>query len=299
MLRQAVRKAPRKIVRSHVSRVNKTRKIDKEAGSLSSSSAIATPIFIPRIKQFINNLGTFVAQRKKDFTTSDPIYKRLNTIHTSLVRETKKKNILNPNTAKNLKKLTPALRGVTKLPANVKGQVGKLAIFVRREVNKDVLALMKKFKGMIAPMQTELNKLEIQLQAHIKKTRNNNIQLKIDPSIKKRFNAINTNFNRYRTKWYKRLETIHTHGNRQVQAQVKSLKKQIDDLQKSLKRNMTIVNRYAKSVKPRKGFKTELMMNANHVKILESKWKNIDTECEKFRIKVEHIWDHLKAVKLF
>ncbi len=297
MLRQAVRKAPRKTVRRPASRVVKARKTVKKASTASSTNA--TPIFVPRIKLFIKNLGAFVAQRKKHFTTKDPIYKRLNTIHSSLVSEMKKKNILNPNMAKGLKKVTPALRGVTKLPANVKGQVGKLAIFIRQQVNKDVLGLIAQFKSWLTPMSNELTKLEKQMLAQIKKSKSSNIQFKVDPALIKRFNAINTQLTRYRTKWFKRLNTINLHGNKQVQSQVKILKKQIDEMQKCLKRNITIAKRYSKAVKPRKGWKTGTLYTATQLKTLESKWKNIDTTCEKFRVEVENFWDHLKAIKLF
>lgn len=297
MLRQAVRKVPGETVRRPATRVVKAHKTVKKASP--ATLALATPLFVPRIKLFINNLGAYVAQRKKLFTTNDPVYKRLNTIHSSLVRELKKKNIMTPNMAKEMKKLTPALRGVTKLPANVKGQVGKLAIFIRQQVNKDVLGFIAKSKTLLMPMNNELVKLEKQMLAQIKMTSTSNIQLKVDPALIKRFNALNTTLTCYRTKWFKRLNTISLHGNKQVQGQVKLLKKQIDDMQKCLKRNITIAKRYAKVVKPRKGMKIGKLYTASQMKTLESKMKLIDSTCESFRMKVEHFWDHLKAIKIF
>lgn len=295
MLRQAVRKAPRKTVRKPIKRAA----AKKRVAAKKTSTPITTPIFAARMKTFVNNLGSFVDQRKKHFTTKDPIYKRLNAIHTNLNRELKKKNILNPTAAKHLKSLTPALRSVTKLPANIKGQVGKLMNFIRAQVNKDVLALLNHFKGLLTPLQTELNKLNLRLLADIKSANTKKILWKVDPSLRTRINAINTRLNRYRTKWFNRLNKINLHGNAQVKAQVKALKKQIDEIQSTLKKNQTIISRYAKQPKARKGFKIQALMNANQMKTLESKMNNIDTVCEKARIKVEHFWDQLKAIKLF
>lgn len=295
MLRQAVRKAPRKSVRKPIKRAA----AKKRVAAKKTSSPITSPIFEARLKTFVNNFGAFVTQRKQHFTTKDPIYKRLNAIHTSLTAELRKNNILNPVSAKHLKALTPALRGITKLPANVKGQVGKLMNFIRAQVNKDVLALMKHFKGLLTPMQNELNKLNTRLMADIKKANTQKIQWKVDPALRTRINAMNTRLNRYRTKWFNRLNKINLHGNAQVKAQVKSLKNQIDEIQKTLKKNQTIISRYAKQPKARKGFKTQVLMTANQMKVLESKMNNIDTVCEKARMKVEHFWDQLKAIKLF
>lgn len=295
MLRQAVRKAPRKSVRKPIKRAA----AKKRVAAKKTSTPITTPIFAARMKTFVNNLGKFVDQRKKNFTMKDPIYKRLNAIHTKLNSELRKKNILNPMSAKHLKSLTPALRGVSKLPANVKGQVGKLMNFIRAQVNKDVLAMIKYFKGLLTPFQTELNKMNRSLMADIKKANAKKIQWKVDPSMKTRINAINTRLNRYRTKWFNRLNKINLHGNAQVKAQVKSLKKQIDEIQKTLKKNQTIISRYAKNPKARKGYNTKFLMTANQMKALESKMNNIDTVCEKARMKVEHFWDQLKAIKMF
>lgn len=295
MLRQAVRKAPRKSVRKPIKRAA----AKKRVAAKRTSTPNTTPIFAARMKTFVNNLGKFVDQRKKHFTTKDPIYKRLNAIHTKLTSELKKKNILNPMSAKHLKSLTPALRGVSKLPANVKGQVGKLMIFIRAQVNKDVLALMKHFKGLLTPLQTELNKLNTRLLADIKKANAKKIQWKVDPSLRTRINAINTRLNRYRTKWFNRLNKVNLHGNAQVKAQVRALKKQIDEIQRTLRKNQTIISRYAKKPKARKGFTTKALMTAGQMKTLESKMNNIDTVSEKARMKVEHFWDQLKAIKLF
>jgi hypothetical protein len=291
MLRQAVRKTPRKPVRKPVKQAAKA--------AQKTPTTATTQSFTPRITSFVNHLGSFVEQRKKQTSTKDPIYKRLSTIHSGLKKELKKKNILNPTTAKHIKSLTPALRGVTKLPANIKGQAGKLMNFIRAEVNKDVLAFVAQFKTMLMPFQKELSKLEKELNANVKKAQSGKIQWKMDPSVKQHMNALNSHFTRYKKKWLARLSKINLNSNKQVQAQVKGLKKLIDDVQKSISRNQTIVNRYAKSVKPRAGYKTQALMNVNEIKPLESNLKNIDTACEKYRMKAEYFVDQLKAIKLF
>ncbi len=295
MLRQAIRKAPRKTVGKSIKRTaSKKRTAANKAAATSTTS-----FYIPKMKTFINNLGSFIAQRKKEFSANDPICKRLNTIHTALLRELKKTNPLNAVSAKHMKALVPSLRGVSKLPSNIKGQIGKLLIFIRSQVNKDVLALIKNFKSLLNPLQTELNKINKNLSADIKKAATKHIQWKIDPVLKKRINALNASFNRYRTKWFNRLNKMNLYGNTQIKSQVNSLKNQINEIQKLLKTNQTIVNRYAKTPKPRKGFKTQFLMNANQMKTIESKVDNIETACENVRMKVEHFWDQLKAIKLF
>jgi len=296
MLRQAVRKSPRKkVVRKPVKRAA----AKKSTAAKKTTSAIKKSLFIPRIETFVKNLGSFVDQRKKHFTTKDPVYKRLHAIHTSLQQELRKNNILNPSSAKHLKAVTPALRGVTKLPANVKGQVGKLMNFIRAQVNKDVLMMIRQFNSHLTPLHTELNKMHRSLEAGIKKAKTQKIQWKVDPSMKRRISALNTHLNRYRTKWFNRLNKMNLHGNAQIKTQVKALKKKIDEAQKLLRKNQTIINRYAKTPKTRKGYKTQFLMNATQMKALESKMKAIDTTCEKARMQVEHFWDQLKAVKMF
>ncbi|CCB91165.1 putative uncharacterized protein [Waddlia chondrophila 2032/99] len=295
MLRQAVRKTPKKAVRKPLKRAV----AKKHAKAKKALTPAAKPIFIPRIKTFVSNLGSFIDQRKKNFSTKDPIYKRLYAIHSALQRELRKNHAFNPTTAKHLKALTPALRGVANLPANVKGQVGKLAIFIRSQVNKDVQALMKHFASLFTPLHHELSQLNKTLNADIKKAKTQKIQWKIDASIKRKIGALNTHFNRYKTKWFSRLNKISLHGNAQIKTQVKALKKQIEEAQKLLRNNQTIINRYAKTPKARKGYKTQFLMNENQMKTLESKMENIETTCEKARMQVEHFWDQLKAVKLF
>ena len=295
MLRQAVRKSPRKTVRKPTKRTA----AKKSTAAKSTSTTVNTSTYLTRLKTFVDNLGSYVEQRKKNFSTKDPVHKKLHAIHSSLQRELKKKNAINPSTAKHLKALTPALRGVTKLPANVKGQVGKLMNFIRSEVNKEVMAQMKQFNSLITPMHDELSKLNKSLEADIKKVKNQKIQLKIDSSIKRRISALNTQMNRFKSKWFNRLNKINLHGNNQIKTQVKALKKKIEETQKLLGKNQTIVNRYAKTPKASKEQKTQILMKAGQVQSLESKMKNIDTTFEKSRIQFEHFCEQLKAVKMF
>lgn len=271
----------------------------KSTANKSTSTSTNQQSFIPKIKTFVDNLGSYVEQRKKNFSTQDSVYKRLHGIHSSLQRELKKKNALNPTTAKQLKSLTPALRGVSKLPANVKGQVGKLTNSIRAQVNKDVMAMIKKFNSQLTPLHNELSKLNSRIESDIKKANTQKIQWKVEPSLKKRISSLNTQMNRFRSKWFNRLNKINLHGNAQIKNQVKSLKKKIDDTQKLLKKNQKMIERYARMPKSQPLQKTKVLVSASQIKSLESKMNNIDKTCEKSRMETDHFVEQLKAVKMF
>ena len=185
------------------------------------------------------------------------------------------------------------------MPKVLRISTPKLLRFIRDYVRRDVIKFITKLKTTIAPLQTEFKRLELYFQRELKRVKSNRIQYKIDPKIKSRFNTLNNNITKFKTKWYKRLNTLALYGNKNVQSAVKALKKQVDELQKSVRRNLTIINRYAKRVKPKKGYKIRPLFSANQVKIFESKWNRFNIDLEKYRTQVEYFFDQLKAIKIW
>lgn len=308
MVRLAVRKkTPSRSARYSVKRTipkrtaatKKTAVKRKVAKRKAAKKAVIVPIFVPRIKTLMNNLNTFTIRRKKLFGPSDPVAKRLQTIHTAIGKELRKANVINLNMAKCLKNITPSIRGVSNVPPAIRMNAPKLAKFIRECVRKDVIKFITMMKTTLSPMQTELKKLEMQLNKHVKLAKSKKLQLKVDHALKRRFNTLNNNITKFRTKWFKRLNGLNLHGNRNVQIAVNQLKKQVDELHKTVRKNLTILNRYGKAAKLKKGFKMQQILTAAQTKAFESKYNRINTDLEKFRMHVERYFDQLKAVKLF
>jgi hypothetical protein len=270
----------------------------KKKAKKTASKAANTPVFAPRINALLNNVHAFAKQRKQKHGAKDTVANKLSVIHTAIGREMKKANMINPEMAKKLGQINLSLKGVPNVPNTLRISAPKLSRFIRDYVRKDVVAFIAKMKTIIAPMHTEFKKLETYFQKELKKIGANHIQYKIDPKIKSRFNTLNNNIAKFKVKWYKRLNTLALHGDKNVQHAVKSLKTQVDDLQKSVKRNLTIINRYAKRIKPRAGYKTQSLLSAGQTNTLESKWNHFNADAEKYRIKVEHFFDQLKAIKI-
>lgn len=314
MVRLAVRKTPSRSMRSSIKSkaAMKTRTPAKKSTVKKSAAKKHTaakkksvkqtkfaPVYIPRIKTLMNNLNSFILQRKKIYGAGDPVAKRLQTIQTALGKEMRKANVVNPYLAKSIRGITPSLRGVSNVPKAIRMNAPKLAKFIQEQVRKDVLKFITMMKSTLSPMQTELKKLEAQLNNHVKLAKSKKIQLKSDAALWRRFNTLNNNITKFRTKWFKRLNSIKMHGNKNIQTAVNQLKKQIDELQKSVRRNLTILKRYSKATKLKKGYKWQQILTAAQTKAFESKYNQINTSLEKFRIQVEQYLNQLKAVKLF
>ncbi|MFQ5754419.1 MAG: hypothetical protein ACE5HI_20770 [bacterium] len=264
-----------------------------------ASKVVKAPIFVPRINSLLNNMHAFAKQRKQKYGAKDTVAKKLHTIHVAIGREMRKANIINPHMAKTLGQISGSLKGVPNVPQVLRISTPKLLRFIRDYVRKDVIKCIAKLKTMITPLQTEFKKLELYFQRELKKVKLNRIQYKVDPKIKSKFHTLNNNITKFKTKWYKRLNTLALYGNKNVQYAVKDLKKQVDDLQKSVRRNLTIINRYAKRVKPKAGHKTRHLFTAGQVRTFESKWNRFNIDLEKYRTQVEHFFDQLKAIKIW
>lgn len=152
---------------------------------------------------------------------------------------------------------------------------------------------------MVNPLSTEFKKIEQQLNHDIKRAKTGKIQWKVDSALSRRFNTLNNNLSKFKTKWLKRWNSLMTYGNPQVKSAINKMKRQLDELQKASRRNMTLINRYAKTVKPQKGFKTQILFGASHLNPLESRFKMLEKECETYRMKAQQFVDQLKAVKVF
>ncbi len=290
MLKLTVRKAPSKSTR---------RSVAPKSAAQKTMTGIKTPIYQARIISFLNDFNAYLTQRRSQYGANDIVYKRLNKIHSTLTREMKKKQFITPVFARSWIALTPAFHGVTTIPVSVKSNISKLAAHIREQVRKDVVVFLGNFKTTLSAWQAELSKLDKEVVSNITKARRSKVQLAIDPTLKRRFLTVNRNFSTFKSKWYKHLNFLSTHGNKSIQLQVSGLKKQMELLQKSLKKNQTIINRYAKTVKPKVGYKKVHLLTASHVNGVESKGKKFAAELDERRQHVLHFIDQLKAVKQF
>lgn len=256
-------------------------------------------IFLPRIESLLKNLQTYSNQRKRQHGASDNVAKKLQIIHTAVGREIRKKNIINLGMAKNLNQILLSLRGVPNVPQALRHSIPKLTQFLRDNVRKDVTGFINEMKKILTPLQNDCKKLEAQLQKELKLTKKQHIQCKIDPSLKRRFNTLSNNLSKLKSMWFKHLNKISLHGNKNIQTVVKGLKRELEDLQKHVKKNLTIINRYAKPLKLRAGHKAQLLFTAEQMKNLESKWNHTQADLKKNHINCEHLCEQLKAIKLF
>lgn len=288
MLRPAVRRAPSKTARRSIGRITKAKR----------AQGYKTPVYQAKITSFLNDIDHFLTQRRRQYGANDAVYKRLNKVYSALTREMRKKNFLNPTFVRQWKQLSPAFRGVASAPASVKSNIIKIARHIREQVKKDVVVVLNILKSTVTQMQKELTKLDKELTSHVAKNRRDSkVQLTIDPSLRKRYLTINSNFNRFKTRWNKQLNFLNTHGDKNIQTQVKALKNQIETLQKSFKKHQTVINRFKKPLKA--GYRKENLINSNHVHNIESKWNTFTIEFDsKKPLVVNHI-ERLKAVKQF
>ncbi|NGX43447.1 MAG: hypothetical protein K940chlam7_01744 [Chlamydiae bacterium] len=297
MVRLATRKAPQKKARYSVAKKSATAKkaVRTTKAKKVAKKAVVTPVIIvPRFNTLLKNLNSFAVIRKRKYGAKDAVARRLITIHTALGHEIRKANIINPNTAKFMKQIPVSLKGVSGVPAALRVDLPKFKSYIRDYVKKDVIAFINYAKKMIVPIQSDFVKLESLLKRNLKTKK---VLWKVDPAIKRRFITLNTNLIKFKTLWFKRLNTLALNGDNNVKIAVKALKKQIDQYHVIVRKNLAIINRYAKVVKPKAGYKIQPLFTAAQVNAFESKWKHFYADLEKNRIKVEYFFDQLKAIK--
>jgi hypothetical protein len=260
---------------------------------------VAAPAFIPRIKTMMNNLNLLIKRRKKEFGPNDRIAKSLSKIQSTISKEIKKNIALNPSLVRHIKKVGPTLRNISKTPAALKGIAPKLGKFLRDHARREAKTFLNNVNKTLAPMQRELNRLETKLNASVKKARSQKIQWKVTPKLRARMKMLNNKINRFKKSYGKQLTALATHGNQEVKRAVIGIKKQLDECQRCISRNVTILNRYSGAKKAKKGFKTKPLFTAKQAQTMESKWNQIKKHADQTRGQFKRFVEQLKAIKLF
>lgn len=258
-----------------------------------------SPIFVARVKSFLNTLHTYQTQRRHQYGANDAVARKLQSCHTAINGELRKVNPLNPNLSKCFKQISMTLRGVPNVPASVRTGLHTLPRMLRNNVNTDIARFLNKFKLFFLPMQTELRRLESQLHRQMARTRSGSIKFKIDPALKRRFVTLNNDIARFKTKWAKRLNGITLNGNKIMYTAVNMIKKQIDMLHKECRKSIAILKRKNKAIVPSTRRNAAHLITAGQVNTVENKWNYIERQLEKYRIPVDQFIVRLKAVKMF
>lgn len=128
-------------------------------------------------------------------------------------------------------------------------------------------------------------------------SRNGKVRCKVDPALRTRFNALNRRFSNFKTQWNGKLNKLQFHGNAAVRQSVTMVKKQLDQIQMLIRKNLTILNRYAKVSKPVHGKVAKPIFTAGQVNGFETRFNRITLDLGKCRNQVDWFFDGLKAVK--
>ncbi len=291
------RKAPIKKVHRTIKRAKPAKKI--VAVKARKKTVGTMPIYVPRIKTFLSTLNAFCIIRKKKFGAKDTLAKKLHLCHTSVLRECKKLNIVNPSMTKSFCRIKTCLKGVANVPNGIRMTYPKLIIFIRECVKRDVVGSLTLLKRTYTPMFTEMKKLETYFNTQLKTYKGKKVQFRIDPLLKRKHLAFCNTIAKFRTTWFKRLNTLALHGDKSLKANINLIKKHIDEVYKVSRRNQTIINRYGKAFKARKGYKAHVLFTTKTFHLIENKWKVFYKVWDTLRIKVDNFCDQLKAIKLF
>lgn len=289
----------RKPAKRSTSATKITKKTVAKKAVSKKATEVKASVYAPKIQTLLGTIEGYVAQRRKAKGPQDLVAKRLHAISTQLESHLSKANAINPDFAKNLVKVNPSLRGIANVPQTLRSGPQKLSKYLREHVRKNVMNFLNNAKRSLAPIHSELKKLETQFNRQVKAGKGKKIQFRVDPSISKKFAQINSNITRFRNTWGKHLSTLALHGNAQMKTSVRAIKKQMDEIQKLIQRNVTIMNRYTKAAARKAGYRVQQLANNNHVKAVETRFNNIHNELESAKAQVLHYFDQLKAIKLF
>jgi len=305
MVRLAVRKTSSRTTRHNVKRraaSEASKQANKKAKRPSNHAAKKTQpskeVYAPRIKTFLQHLETLASKRKGSNGAGDQIAKKLETIHSSLQKELQKANVINPNTAKHLKKIPTTIRGASNVPKGIRMNLQQLMKFIKEHVKNDVTKFLKTMKNTMSPLQNELKNLEMKLNKEVKEAKNKKNQIKVEPALKRRFNTLNDRFTKTKTNWFGHLNGLNRHAPKNVQTSVNQVKKQFEEIQKCAKRIQTILNRYTKSGMPKKQTETHDLLKPTSAKTTETKYKQFQQALDNFKTQIKQCYeDQLKAVK--
>lgn len=303
MVRLAVRKTVSRGTRSSVKRKgimslrNAPSKTNSKKKQVNKSSH--SQLELAKAKTLLNSIEGFIENRKESYGVSDSVAKRMQTIHNTLKREFKKKNFINPMSAKCINQINPALRGVSNVPQSLRKNTENLKKFMKTHAHSEVEKFNIQMKKMLLPAVNELKKLEKELVKEVTKARNMNALPRVNPILKQRFNSLMRQFVTFRTYWLKHFNKLRLHGTKTIQASINQIKSLLDEKQREFNRNLTILNRYAKNIHHAAEAKTHQIFTPTFIKGLEWKWNQMSNETDKYKKEMNRYFEQLRIAKNF
>lgn len=171
----------------------------------------------------------------------------------------------------------------------------KTQVTKQRMASHAVPSFIAPFKKSMMPMLSELNKLEMHLKKMVKSSKSNKWLLKTDSALQRRFQTLNQQMMKFKTASFAKLNKFSRSASKPTQHAIRQLKSEIETLRKSAKRNLTILNRYAKSRKAKTGWKAHSTISSQLVRSLEVKFHSIQTHAKKSQSHIEQCLKKAKA----
>ncbi len=256
-------------------------------------------IYMTSIENFLNNIRTVAKKRASQKGHSDSIAKKLNISASNVRSQFKKSNILNPNTTKHLNDIGYSLRSVKNVSSNVKSQLPRVFRGLREGVRKDVLMFLGTLNRTVRSMTFAFTKWETLLRRNYASAKSGTKKYKIDPSITRQMKSFENNVSAFKSKWNKLLNSLSNHGNVQVQAGIRMIKKELETLQKSIRTNRVLIGSIVKSSKTKKNSKVraQALITKSELKTHYNNWLKKQKLFQDVRNSIYHYVDQLKAIK--
>jgi hypothetical protein len=263
-----------------------------------NNTGIGTPnkMYMNTIDNFLNNIQTVAKQRRARNGAADAIAKKLHLGTVNARGQFRKANYINPNMTKYLHNIGYSLRGVK---TAAKAQLPRIFKNLKEGVRRDVVLFVGTLNRTIRSMTYEFTKWETVLRRNYASAKAGTKKYTIDPAIKRQLKSFENNVSAFKTKWNKLLSSLSTHGNVQVQAAVRMIKKELETLQKSIRTNRVLVNSIVKTsaAKKKSKVRAQALITKNELKTHYNKWMKKQQMFQNFRNGIFSYVDQLKAIK--
>lgn len=256
-------------------------------------------MYMTTIDNFLNNIRTVAKNRASEKGAKDLIAKRLNSCTTNARGQLRKTNVVNPKMTKFLNDIGYSLRGIKNVSNTVKAQLPRVFRSLREGVKKDVVLFLGTLNRSIRSMTYEFTKWETVLRRNHASVKAGNKRYKLDPAIKRQLLSFENNVSAFKTKWNKLINSLSNHGNVQVQAAVRMIKKELETLQKSIRTNRVLIHSIVKASAAKKFAKmrAEALMTKKDLKTYYNNWIKKQQMFQNFRNSIMSYADQLKAIK--
>lgn len=240
----------------------------------------------------------YLTEEKLKYGGYAPVAKNLHRAATTLKRQIKTNNPINTKSTQSLNQIKKSVRGVPGVPKSIKSNVPKVLRSLRDSVRKDVIAFVNLLNRGISSIHGEFRKLESQFQRQCNRAKGGKVWFKIDPTIPRKFKALDRKLINFKVKWNKRLNRLASNGDRSVQSAINTMKNQIDQMHNCIRSNINYLNRMSK-MKKKKGAKQQSLITKPQATSWNNKWLKAEKQLEKFRLHTDRLFEQLKATKKF